>query len=113
MTRTSARFFVATLCCVLLSSFGLAQFTFSGQFHSLPSQGLGLVAGDFNRDGMPDLAVAVGNNSIEVFLASAPGQYGAHVDFATPISATGLATADFNGDGVLDLLAWSTQSQVY
>jgi hypothetical protein len=65
-----------------------------------------LAVGDFNKDGMPDFAVANnGDNTISVFLGKVDGTF----EVLTPIS-TGAATApsaivsaDFNGDGNLDL----------
>jgi hypothetical protein len=65
----------------------------------------GLVAGDFNQDGHPDLAVqnSYGLN-VGILINDGTGGFLAPVTY--PLSAynsQGLATADLNGDGKLDL----------
>ncbi len=80
----------------------------------------GLAAGDFNRDGILDLAVADGLAEAQVFLgrgdgtfAPAPnspfadtpssGSTGAAPNAAGPAATRSIVAADFNGDGALDL----------
>jgi len=65
-----------------------------------------LAVGDFNKDGMPDFAVA--NNSdgtVSVFLGRANGTFKALTPISTGASTapSALVVADFNGDGKLDL----------
>jgi hypothetical protein len=67
----------------------------------------GLVAGDFNHDGHPDLAVQnyYGQN-VGVLINDGTGNFLAPVNYAlsAPYSYQGIATADLNGDGNLDLV---------
>ncbi len=60
--------------------------------------------GDFNRDGIPDLATANYKvNSIAVLLGKGNGQFGAATNFAVGNIPFSLSVKDLNGDGNLDL----------
>ena len=66
----------------------------------------GLVTGDFNGDGKPDLAVANENdNNVTVLLGDGSGGFTAAPGspFPAGLVPIGLAIADFNGDGKPDL----------
>jgi hypothetical protein len=67
-----------------------------------------LTVGDFNGDGLLDLAatdiaatVNVGN--VTILLGTGGGSFGAPTTFAVEVTPLSLAVADFNGDGHLDL----------
>jgi hypothetical protein len=68
-----------------------------------------LICGDWNNDGVPDLAIASSQNPgfIEIMTGGGNGTFGRGASFQ---SASGtpyvysIASADFNGDGNLDLL---------
>ncbi len=62
-----------------------------------------VVTGDFNGDGIPDLAVTNFSGSVSVLIGNGDGTFRGHVDYTTGAGARGIVTGDFNGDGKLDL----------
>jgi hypothetical protein len=65
-----------------------------------------VVVGDFNGDGIPDLATAnSGDNTITVLLGNSFGGFAAAAGspFAVGTSPQSLVVGDFNGDGIQDL----------
>src|SRR6267378_3627752 len=68
---------------------------------SLPRFGM---VGDFNGDGITDIAVAnLGANTISILLGKGDGTFQPHVDYAVGGSPLSIAAGDFNGDGKIDL----------
>ena len=62
-----------------------------------------MVVGDFNEDGLSDLAVSDSSlNAVEVLLSTGNGTFQAAVTYSAA-NTTGLTVGDFNGDGILDL----------
>ena len=63
-----------------------------------------VIVGDFNNDGVQDLATANGNtNDVSVLLGNGAGSFGAATNFAVGNNPRSVAAGDFNGDGNLDL----------
>jgi hypothetical protein len=73
----------------------------------------GVAAGDFNGDGIPDLAVANRNDgTVAILLGNGDGTFHAGTIVQNVPSAQAIAVGDFNGDGKLDLAVtnsgWNT-----
>ena len=69
------------------------------------SRPLGIVAGDFNEDGLADLAVSESGDSVVVLIALGNGSFAAPVRYATGApSNRDLIAGDFTNDGITDLL---------
>jgi hypothetical protein len=62
-----------------------------------------LVAGDFNHDGKPDLAVTGSEGTIVILLGNGDGTFRTGQTIAVAAPATRILKADFNGDGNPDL----------
>jgi hypothetical protein len=72
------------------------------------SNPVAVVAGDFNGDGRPDLAVTNSDKTVSVLLNTAAAgavtpAFAAQQTFAVGTTPDGVAAADFNGDGRPDL----------
>ncbi|MDX1948694.1 MAG: FG-GAP-like repeat-containing protein, partial [Pirellulaceae bacterium] len=80
---------------------------------SLPtgSQAHGVVSGDWNRDGRPDLAVAnAGASTISILLGRGDGNFDPIANYEVAAQPKALATADLNGDRHPDLVVVSQQA---
>jgi len=63
-----------------------------------------VIAGDFNGDGIPDLAVGnVMNSTVSILLGKGDGTFTSEPELNTGGGVGSLVTADFNGDGIPDL----------
>jgi len=63
-----------------------------------------ITTGDFNGDGVLDIAVTdQDDNSVSVLLGNGGGIFQSALTFATGTTAAGVAAGDFNGDGRLDV----------
>ncbi len=81
-----------------------------GTFQSLPDlqitgQFSDFAIGDFNRDGVPDIAIASEtSSSMSVLFGNGDGTFGAATVYTTDYAAD-IAAADVNHDGLTDLIA--------
>ena len=89
----------------LLQNLGGGQFRAADRLSLGPqATPLGLTVGDFNGDGLPDLAVTDSTFQLgDVFLNSGHGTFAPPAQFATQNGVVSLAAGDFNGDGHVDL----------
>ncbi len=97
---------IIALIIVLLSAtaanaqtyvFGRANFPVGKEPNSL-------VLGDFNGDGINDIAIVnSADNTVSILLGKSDGTFSSQVIYATGTAPVAIATGDFNGDGNLDL----------
>ena len=83
-----------------------AAFVVEGSPYPVGNDPLSLNAGDFNRDGLPDVATINGTSAnVSVFLRQAAGGFAQEA--GSPIAVgpgpSGAAVADYNGDQLVDL----------
>src|ERR1700722_3313954 len=78
-------------------AFGRADF-------STGSGPIAIATGDFNEDGILDLAVVnEADNTVSILLGKPDGTFAPQVTYATGAGPLAIVTGDFNGDGNLDL----------
>lgn len=85
-----------------------AQVGFNSAFYatSQGGQGLGIASGDFNRDGLPDIAVGT-NGAVNVYMNLGGGKFGPAVGYAIVGDGSVIQAVDINNDGWLDLVVES------
>jgi hypothetical protein len=70
----------------------------------------GVVVGDFNGDGKPDVAVSnTESGTVSILINHGGGTFQSHVDYAVGTSAGSIATGSLRGNGILDLVVVTSQ----
>lgn len=94
----AAFFFVGTLAFAQTPSFKPPQ------AYAVGTTPVSAATGDFNGDGIPDIAVAnSGSNNVSVLLGKGDGTFGAAINYDAGVSPSRVIVADINGDGKLDI----------
>ena len=79
-------------------------FSSSSQSPATGSKPFSIATGDFNHDGLPDLAAAnSGGNTVGILLGNGDGTFQTQATYAVGNGAFVVASGDFDGDGNLDL----------
>jgi subtilase family serine protease len=98
------------------ATLGTGSSTFSAVAASSPSVGSepeAVAAGDFNGDGIPDLAVVnAGATTVSVLLGDGDGTFRSGTTLQTGNSPLAIVAGDFNRDGRLDLAVSVSDSSV-
>jgi hypothetical protein len=71
-----------------------------------------IVAGDFNGDGKPDVAIVNANNTVSIYLGNGDGTFHAGAKPSTGSGPLAIVAGDFNGDGKLDLAVANSDNTV-
>ncbi len=71
--------------------------------YAVPGGAIRVVVGDFNGDGVPDLAVTSSGAVINILLGRGDGTFRDAVSYDAGSSPDAIVVGDFNGDGVPDL----------
>jgi hypothetical protein len=104
MLWSISRIVLATSVLAGVSWVATAQVTFTNQRFVTGPQPTNVVSGDFNRDGLPDLAVTdLVAGGVTILVNVGGGHFAFGQEISTGLIPTQIVTGDFNHDGKLDL----------
>jgi uncharacterized repeat protein (TIGR01451 family) len=69
-----------------------------------------IAAGDFNGDGILDVAYTDASGAVDVFIGNGDGSFKAYVSYPSGSNPLQVALADMNGDGKLDIISANSTS---
>jgi len=103
------RHLLTTALILLTACACMAQVGFNSTFYptSQGGQGLGIASGDFNRDGLPDIAVGT-NGAVNIYMNLGGGNFGPAIGYAIVGDGSVVQAVDINNDGWLDLVVASS-----
>lgn len=79
-----------------------------------PAPGRGIVASDFNGDGVIDLAVTNRlTSTVDTYLGNGDGTFRYKSSYATLYGARSIAASDMNGDGIVDLFVGTASGGIF
>lgn len=95
---------LAASCALAFSAPAAAQFETRGQF-TVGDHPTSIAAGDFDGDGIVDIAVVAGDstNGVVVLLGNGDGTFRFGSSFSAGVGAVSVVSVDFDHDGNLDL----------
>jgi hypothetical protein len=101
-----ALFAAALICAVALDPCAFAQFETRADFPIKVFLPYSVVVGDFNRDGIPDLAEISfdPSGSVEILLGNGDGTFREGVSYAVGVGPTYASVASLRRNGILDLV---------
>jgi len=71
-----------------------------------------VINGDFNDDGVLDLAVANdGSSNISILLGNGDGTFSSAINYSTGAGPRSITKDDFNSDGIIDLAVVNSNSE--
>lgn len=95
---------LAALCTTTIAQTAPTTVNFTTQTYNTGPDPEGIVSGDFNEDGKPDLAVMnSGANSVQILLNNGDGTYRLGSQISTGSSPVAIVAGNFNNDNHLDL----------
>src|SRR5579872_2590202 len=93
------------LTCIVAATSSGQTYIFGRADFPAGNNPVSVATGDFNGDGLIDLAfVSYDGNILTIVLGKPDGTFGAPVDYPTGPNPVSVAAGDFNRDGNLDLV---------